>query len=425
MQREVEEAHRDDLTVLVLNTSLKASEKDVWQFFSQAGKVRDIQMIKDQRSGKSKGVSYVEFYTQESVIKALALSGEKLVDVPVRVQASQAEKNRAAKAAKQQQAEALEGGPMKIYVGGLVESLANITEQGLRDLFQNFGEVVNIELHKDPYTGKCKGYAFISYRRAQEARDAMAAMNGFTLGDRQIKVGYAVEHQQGGMGSSQNEGGASQEAMAAQRPSGAIPVPPPPAIPPMLQMPYVEPPDNERLDDDGGGMNMAPSARLALMQRLQREGEMGSGGGAAGQQAAAAAAAAAAGKGALQHSFAHSMPLDVTDLCVCECIYVCVHVCVGGCRCVWVHVCIRMYTCVCVCARVCVCVHVCVYVCVCTCVWVLVRVGARVQVRVSAGACGCRCVWVHVCVCAYTCVCMGVCVFQWLRRGSSSLRSPT
>eukprot|EP00918_Siedleckia_nematoides_P003539 GHVU01007996.1.p1 GENE.GHVU01007996.1~~GHVU01007996.1.p1 ORF type:complete len:362 (+),score=85.82 GHVU01007996.1:686-1771(+) len=260
-------------------------------------------MIKDQRSGKSKGVSYVEFYTQESVIKALALSGEKLVDVPVRVQASQAEKNRAAKAAKQQQAEALEGGPMKIYVGGLVESLANITEQGLRDLFQNFGEVVNIELHKDPYTGKCKGYAFISYRRAQEARDAMAAMNGFTLGDRQIKVGYAVEHQQGGMGSSQNEGGASQEAMAAQRPSGAIPVPPPPAIPPMLQMPYVEPPDNERLDDDGGGMNMAPSARLALMQRLQREGEMGSGGGAAGQQAAAAAAAAAAVAAAGQQQF--------------------------------------------------------------------------------------------------------------------------
>jgi len=44
---------------------LKAKEKDIWNFFSKAecGKIRDIRIIRDQRSGKSKGVAYVEFYT--------------------------------------------------------------------------------------------------------------------------------------------------------------------------------------------------------------------------------------------------------------------------------------------------------------------------------------------------------------------------
>jgi RNA-binding protein 39 len=37
------------------------------------GKIRDIRIIKDARSGKSKGVAYVEFYTSDSVQKALTM----------------------------------------------------------------------------------------------------------------------------------------------------------------------------------------------------------------------------------------------------------------------------------------------------------------------------------------------------------------
>jgi hypothetical protein len=33
--REFDEARRDDLTVLILNLSLKATERDVWKFFSE------------------------------------------------------------------------------------------------------------------------------------------------------------------------------------------------------------------------------------------------------------------------------------------------------------------------------------------------------------------------------------------------------
>lgn len=42
---------------------------------------------------------------------------------------------------------------MKIYVGGLTENLATLSEADLRQLFSPFGDIVTVDLHKDPYTG--------------------------------------------------------------------------------------------------------------------------------------------------------------------------------------------------------------------------------------------------------------------------------
>ena len=50
--------------------------------------MRDIRLIRDQRSGKSKGVGYVEFGDPESVMKALALNGIAFKGQPLLVQAS-------------------------------------------------------------------------------------------------------------------------------------------------------------------------------------------------------------------------------------------------------------------------------------------------------------------------------------------------
>ncbi|XP_055388412.1 RNA-binding protein 39-like [Condylostylus longicornis] len=274
MKKELDEARRDDLTVLVMNLSLKATERDVWKLFSEkCGKVRDIQIIRDARSGKSKGVGYVEFYTPTSVMTSLAMTGQLLMDQPVIIQASQAEKNRAAKAAKQQQAELTEHGPMKIYVGGLIENLAALDENDLKQLFSPFGDIVNVDLHKDPYTGRSKGYAFIHFRNAQDAREAMTAMNGFDIGGRAIKVnsplvvhcplpnmshclittfvdfdfqvGYATENLQ-------------RPAIVTDNPYQTA-----------LQFAEAAN-DTERLDDEGGGLLSGVNPRISLMQKLQR-----------------------------------------------------------------------------------------------------------------------------------------------------------
>ena len=43
------------------------------------GKVVDIKVIRDPRTGRSKGAAYVEFESQESVLLAVAMSGQQVL----------------------------------------------------------------------------------------------------------------------------------------------------------------------------------------------------------------------------------------------------------------------------------------------------------------------------------------------------------
>lgn len=98
-----------------------------------------MQIVRDQRSGRSKGVGYVEFYSAESVLMAMRLTGTKLLTQEIVVQASQAEKNRAAAAAKYKKelqekttpGEQPSDGPMRISIEGFAELLENMTENDL------------------------------------------------------------------------------------------------------------------------------------------------------------------------------------------------------------------------------------------------------------------------------------------------------
>eukprot|EP00927_Polykrikos_kofoidii_P005620 TRINITY_DN12228_c0_g1_i1.p1 TRINITY_DN12228_c0_g1~~TRINITY_DN12228_c0_g1_i1.p1 ORF type:complete len:489 (+),score=102.85 TRINITY_DN12228_c0_g1_i1:98-1564(+) len=256
-RRQVEDATRGDRTVMIICLHHKADERDVYEFFStNAGKVRDVQIIRDARTGRSKGLAYVEFYLQEATLKALALSGQAIKGQAVRVQPSQAEKNRAAQAAKQAiHYSAPRETPLRLYVGGLTDSLANISEEELKKLFSPFGEIEFIDLHRDPYTNKCKGFAFVQFKNASEAREAMSAMNGFQLAGKELKVGIATSDMQLG------ESGAAPGALAIGNNNPS------------------ELDEDARKDGPGNqsglGMLKDPSDRLALMQKLQRPSDGG------------------------------------------------------------------------------------------------------------------------------------------------------
>lgn len=68
--------------------------------------------------------------------QAMGLTGQKLLSVPIIVQPSQAEKNRAAATANNMQKG--NTGPMRLYVGSLH---FNITEDMLKGIFEPFGKV--------------------------------------------------------------------------------------------------------------------------------------------------------------------------------------------------------------------------------------------------------------------------------------------
>jgi RNA recognition motif-containing protein len=59
---------------------LKAKERDIFNFFAKEniGRIVDIKIVRDGRNKISKGVCYVEFESQESVLLACALSGQPI-----------------------------------------------------------------------------------------------------------------------------------------------------------------------------------------------------------------------------------------------------------------------------------------------------------------------------------------------------------
>lgn len=82
---------------------------------------------------------------------------------------------------------------MRIYVGGLTEGLAEITESTLRNIF-SFGEIEYVDLNKDPMTGKCKGYAYIMFRKGSSAKQAISTMNNVEYHGKTLKVRIIFEY---------------------------------------------------------------------------------------------------------------------------------------------------------------------------------------------------------------------------------------
>lgn len=100
--------------------------------------MRDVRIITDNKTRRSKGISYVEFADTDSVPLALGLNGQRLHGVPIIVQPSQAEKNRLASMSSAMVPVTNKTGPMRLYVGSLH---FNITEDMLRGIFEPFGKV--------------------------------------------------------------------------------------------------------------------------------------------------------------------------------------------------------------------------------------------------------------------------------------------
>src|ERR1044072_32899 len=95
---------------------------------------------------------------------------------------------------------------VKLYVGNLPYSS---TEQELRDLFSEVGEISDLAVITDKFTGQSKGFAFVEMESEEAANQAIERFNGYTLGNRQIVVNVARprEDRSGGRSGGGNRGG--------------------------------------------------------------------------------------------------------------------------------------------------------------------------------------------------------------------------
>lgn len=77
---------------------------------------------------------------------------------------------------------------VKLYVGNLSYTT---TEDDLRTLFAKAGDVASVAVIKDRDTGNSKGFGFVEMNTQVEAEKAITMLNGFQVGDRELKVNLA------------------------------------------------------------------------------------------------------------------------------------------------------------------------------------------------------------------------------------------
>ena len=76
----------------------------------------------------------------------------------------------------------------KLYVGNLS---FNTTETDLQDLFAGVGPVQEVTLMQDKFTGKSRGFAFVTMTSEQDAQKAISEFNGKTVEGRPLTVNEA------------------------------------------------------------------------------------------------------------------------------------------------------------------------------------------------------------------------------------------
>jgi RNA recognition motif-containing protein len=88
-------------------------------------------------------------------------------------------------------------GKMDIYVGGLSY---NVTEDDLKQAFEGFGKVESVNIIKDRFTGKSKGFGFVQMPVEEEAQAAIGGLNGKEIKGRTISVNKARPKTEGRQG---------------------------------------------------------------------------------------------------------------------------------------------------------------------------------------------------------------------------------
>jgi RNA recognition motif-containing protein len=77
---------------------------------------------------------------------------------------------------------------MNIYVGNLGP---DVTETEIAELFKPFGQVASVQLVRELFTGKLRGFGFVEMPGKAHSLAAIAGLNGKEFAGRPLKVNEA------------------------------------------------------------------------------------------------------------------------------------------------------------------------------------------------------------------------------------------
>lgn len=77
---------------------------------------------------------------------------------------------------------------MNIYVGNVSPT---VTEEDLKEAFKAFGQVTSVNIIKDKFSGRSRGFWFVEMPGKVEAQSAIAGLNGKELKGKVLVVNEA------------------------------------------------------------------------------------------------------------------------------------------------------------------------------------------------------------------------------------------
>jgi len=80
----------------------------------------------------------------------------------------------------------------KMYVGNIPY---NATEEDLKQLFSEYGEIESLKIMKDQFTDRSKGFGFIEMVNEEDAKKAIATLNGKDFKGKSLTVAEARPQQ--------------------------------------------------------------------------------------------------------------------------------------------------------------------------------------------------------------------------------------
>lgn len=76
----------------------------------------------------------------------------------------------------------------QIYVGNIPYSK---TEEDLKSLFEQYGQVASVKYINDRETGRFRGFGFVEMNDANEAKEAIEALENYEYDGRALRVNEA------------------------------------------------------------------------------------------------------------------------------------------------------------------------------------------------------------------------------------------
>jgi len=160
----------DDRKLFVGGLPQDATQEDISQHFTTFGEIDNINLKTDPASGRSRGFAFVLYKTVQSLNDAIEAKEHTVKNKEVAVKKAQAKQG-------------------KVYVGKLQ---AELTDAQIKEHFEQFGSIANVEQPFDKTRNERKNFCFITFEKEDAAKQLLklgtTTVNGIDLDIKRVTV---------------------------------------------------------------------------------------------------------------------------------------------------------------------------------------------------------------------------------------------